>query len=116
MPAPASRGAQTRCRVWIGRAPTRALSHVARAQTHFQRLQKGSWDDAQFANGAEAMSAVLELVRRHQARAAAPLPHATELEEPGCRHGGSTCLSLCALLTCTLAYLFADAAMCRLAA
>ncbi|KAK9836261.1 hypothetical protein WJX81_000321 [Elliptochloris bilobata] len=35
-------------------------------QTHFQRLQKGSWDDAQFANGAEAMSAVLELVRRHQ--------------------------------------------------
>ena len=43
-------------------------------QTHFQRLQKGSWDDAQFANGAEAMSAVLELVRRHQARpSAAPL-------------------------------------------
>ena len=40
-------------------------------QTHFQRLQKGSWDDAQFANGAEAMSAVLELVRRHQARALA---------------------------------------------
>ena len=38
------------------------------AQLHFQRLQRGSWNDAQFANGAEAMSAVLELVRRHQAR------------------------------------------------
>ena len=44
------------------------------AQVHFQRLQGGSWDDAQFANGAEAMSAVLELVRRHQARQPAPLP------------------------------------------
>ena len=47
-------------------APSRLC--VGREQTHFQRLQRGSWDDAQFANGAEAMSAVLELVRRHQAR------------------------------------------------
>ncbi len=44
----------------------------ASAQVHFQRLQGGSWDDAQFANGAEAMSAVLELVRRHQARQPVP--------------------------------------------
>jgi len=49
---------------------------------HFQRLQGGSWDDAQFANGAEAMSAVLELVRRHKARQPAPLLMAADGAAP----------------------------------
>ena len=42
---------------------------VADCTAHFHRMQvKQSWADTDFRNGAEAMAAILEVMRRHEVR------------------------------------------------
>ena len=44
---------------------------VADCTAHFHRMQvKQSWADTDFRNGAEAMAAILEVMRRHEVRQA----------------------------------------------
>ncbi len=46
---------------------TRAQGFVADCTEHFHRMQvKQSWADTDYRNGAEAMAAILEVMRRHE--------------------------------------------------
>ena len=56
---------------------------VADCTEHFARMQKKqSWADTDYRNGAEAMAAILEVMRRHEVRAC-PLYYMSSMRQPG---------------------------------